>query len=203
MPLPRRHAKCSRIPEEGESGQPEESGNDSCPLLEDETSSDPRPQRMCDVRRIDNGLLRPKRSLGERIRGRKNRVVQRVLVACRLAEPSRDLTFRQVETNNRTAIEQLSTLRGGLFAHSQSAVSKCQAVCYQAPATTIGNCVCFLRCGLAGTRLGDGCLLLHRQLSSSPRRLARCSSQHCCGGAQDPGIRVCVRRKSLNRYSAC
>lgn len=105
----------------------EQLGNDSCPLLgEDErSSSNVQPHRIRDVRRIDNGAFSPKRSLVQRIQSRKNRFIQRVLVACRLADPSRDLAFKQAQASNHTAIETLTTIRRSLFAHSQSIVSKC------------------------------------------------------------------------------
>ncbi|KAG7391784.1 hypothetical protein PHYPSEUDO_003404 [Phytophthora pseudosyringae] len=122
----RRRATSTRIQEDCE-----EYGNDSCPLLGDEEgpSSNAKPQRILNVRRIDNGVLSPKRSLAQRIQSRKNRIIQRVLVACHLVDPSRDLTFKQAQTSNRTAIEQLTTIRSSLLDHSQSIVNLTTAIC--------------------------------------------------------------------------
>ncbi|ETL37552.1 hypothetical protein L916_10768 [Phytophthora nicotianae] len=117
------------IKEEGlQSG---EDRGDSCPLLsEDERpSSNVQRVRIRDVRRIDNGVLTSKRNLVQRIQSRKNRLVQRVLVACRLAGPSRDQTFKQNQTSNRTVIEQLVTIRSSLFEHSESVVNLSTAIC--------------------------------------------------------------------------
>ncbi|KUF89583.1 hypothetical protein AM588_10002276 [Phytophthora nicotianae] len=121
----RRRSNRGIIKEEGlQSG---EDRGDSCPLLsEDERpSSNVQRVRIRDVRRIDNGVLTSKRNLVQRIQSRKNRLVQRVLVACRLAGPSRDQTFKQNQTSNRTVIEQLVTIRSSLFEHSESVVTIC------------------------------------------------------------------------------
>ncbi|POM68198.1 Hypothetical protein PHPALM_15669 [Phytophthora palmivora] len=120
-----RQTNATTIPEEIE--QP---GNDSCPMLGEEENPDSniRPQRILNVRRIDNGALRSRRSLVQRIQSRKNRFIQRVLVVCRLAEPSRDLTFKQAQTSNRAAIDQLTTIRRSLFDHSQSVVNLSTAI---------------------------------------------------------------------------
>lgn len=50
-------------------------------------------------------------TLIDRIRMEKNRVVQRCLVACRLAEPSRDVFFRQKKQDFADAIEVLHETR--------------------------------------------------------------------------------------------
>lgn len=101
-------------------------GKDSCPLLgEDEMlNSEIQSERIRDVRRIDNGILRSKRSVAQRIRIHKNRFAQRILVACRLADRSIDQTFTQEKKNNDIAIERLTKIRGSLLAHSQSTVGK-------------------------------------------------------------------------------
>ncbi|CAI5746191.1 unnamed protein product [Peronospora destructor] len=108
-----------------------EGGTDSCPVLgEDEMpTNDVQPHRIRDVRRIDNGVLIPKRSLAQRIRSHKNRFVQRALVACHLADPSKDLMFKQEQTSNNVAIERLRTIRSSLFAHSQSIVRLSTTIC--------------------------------------------------------------------------
>ncbi|KAE8995959.1 hypothetical protein PR001_g19986 [Phytophthora rubi] len=104
----------------------QDDGSDSCPVLGDDEilSSNRGPQRIRDVRLIDNGVFTTNKSLAQRIRGRKNRFIQRVLVACHLAEPSRDVTFTQAQHSTKAAIDQLTAIRDGLFAHSQSIVSK-------------------------------------------------------------------------------
>lgn len=109
------------------SEQPREDASDSCPVLgeEDLLRSSTRPQRIREVRLVDNGVFTTKKSLAQRIRSRKNRFIQRVLVACHFAEPSRDVTFTQAQHSTKAAIDQLTAIRDGLFAHSQSIVSKC------------------------------------------------------------------------------
>ncbi|RQM16355.1 hypothetical protein DD237_003793 [Peronospora effusa] len=111
--------------------QDEEGGTDSCPVLgEDEMPiSDVQSHRIRDVRRIDNGVLIPKRSLAQRIRSYKNRFVQRALVACHLADLSKDLMFKQEQTSNIVTIERLRTIRSSLVAHSQSIVRLSTAIC--------------------------------------------------------------------------
>uniref|UniRef100_A0AAV1T225 Uncharacterized protein n=1 Tax=Peronospora matthiolae TaxID=2874970 RepID=A0AAV1T225_9STRA len=108
-------------------------GNDSCPLLGEEESpatTDVRCHQIRDVRRIDNGALGcTKRSLAQRIRSRKNRFVQHVLVACHLIDPSRDLMFKQELSSNKVAIEKLTTIRNSVFAYSESIVSLSTAIC--------------------------------------------------------------------------
>ncbi|TDH65151.1 hypothetical protein CCR75_000255 [Bremia lactucae] len=83
-----------------------ETRNDSCPLLgeHEELKCNVQPVRIQNVRRIDNGIYvhSPKESVVMRMQRRKNRIVQRVLVACRLADPSRDQTFEQAQKSNRT-----------------------------------------------------------------------------------------------------
>ncbi|KAL4096287.1 hypothetical protein PRIC1_009648 [Phytophthora ramorum] len=131
MLLSRRRASRPGIREESDSVRSGEAGNDSCPLLgeNDEESNSNQCQQIRDVRRIENGILSPKRSLTQRIRSRKNRFIQRALVACHFAKPSRDLTFSRAQTSNRAAIEHLTTIRSGLFAHSQSIVDLSMAIC--------------------------------------------------------------------------
>lgn len=50
-------------------------------------------------------------TLLDRMRMEKNRVVQRCLIACRLAEPSRDVFFRQKKQDFADAIEVLHETR--------------------------------------------------------------------------------------------
>ncbi|KAG6623349.1 uncharacterized protein IUM83_06331 [Phytophthora cinnamomi] len=91
--------------------------------------SSTHPKRIRDVRLIDNGVFVAKKSLAQRIRGRKNRLIQRVLVACHLAEPSRDVVFMQAQHSTKAATDQLTAIRNGLFAHSQSIVNLSVAIC--------------------------------------------------------------------------
>ncbi|RLN20587.1 hypothetical protein BBJ28_00018110 [Nothophytophthora sp. Chile5] len=123
MVFPRQRSRANSKRMEEESMEGEESDDGPCPFLS-EPRDDARPQQIRDVRCIDNGVPIRERSLAERVRGRKNRLVQRVLVVCRLAEPSRDLAFKQKQTDSSAAIEQLKAIRNGLFAHSQSIVRK-------------------------------------------------------------------------------
>ncbi|KAK1948521.1 hypothetical protein P3T76_000810 [Phytophthora citrophthora] len=113
-----------------ESAQSVDERDDSCPLLgdDDRPSSIVKPQRIRNVHVIDNGLVTPKRSFTQRIMGRKNRLIQRVLVACRLTEPSKDSTFKQVQMKIRTKIEQLTAIRTSLHDHSQSIVKLSTAI---------------------------------------------------------------------------
>ncbi|KAG3116044.1 hypothetical protein PI124_g5587 [Phytophthora idaei] len=131
MSLSTLHQRSNRTTIKEEDVRSQEDGSDSCPLLgeDDRTSSSIQPVRIRDVRRIDNGVITPKRSLVQRIQSRKNRLIQRVLVACRLADPSRDQTFKQTQTSNRTVIEQLAAIRSSLFDHSQSVVNLSAAIC--------------------------------------------------------------------------
>ncbi|KAG7394361.1 hypothetical protein PHYBOEH_005267 [Phytophthora boehmeriae] len=109
----------------------DEDAVDSCPLLGEEEASrnDNQTLRICDVRRVDNGAPGTKKNFVQRIRSRKNRLVQRVLVACRLAEPSRDLAFKSEQVGNKAVMEQLSAIRYSLVAHSQSIVNMSTALC--------------------------------------------------------------------------
>ena len=160
-------------------------GNDSCPLLGEEESpatTDVRSHQIRDVRRIDNGALSStKRSLAQRIRSRKNRFVQHVLVACHLIDPSGDLMFKQELSSNKVAIEKLTTIRNSVFAYSESIVSKCE---YRLPAGC--HLMSMLSVGDASARLVDRYLLLRRQLSTSSRWLTRRTSQRGGGRKQHP-----------------
>ncbi|KAE8999343.1 hypothetical protein PF005_g12139 [Phytophthora fragariae] len=123
--------RANRANNQADSEDFQEDGSDSCPVLGDDEmlSSNTRPQRIRDVRLIDNGVFTTKKTLAQRIRGRKNRLIQRVLVACHLAEPSRDVTFTQAQHSTKAAIDQLTAIRDGLFAHSQSIVNLSMAIC--------------------------------------------------------------------------
>ncbi|CAH0513939.1 unnamed protein product [Peronospora belbahrii] len=109
----------------------ENNETDSCPLLgEDEMPRNgAQPHRIRNVRRIDNGFLSPKRSLVQRICSRKNRFVQRVLVACRLADRSKDLMFKEEQRSTNIALERLTNIRSSFFANSQSIVGLSTAIC--------------------------------------------------------------------------
>ncbi|OWZ13107.1 hypothetical protein PHMEG_00013629 [Phytophthora megakarya] len=109
------------IPEE--SKHVEEYGNDSCPMLDEEENFE------SNVRRVDNSAVSSKKRLVQRIQSRKNRFVQRVLVACHLADPSKDMIFKQTQTSNRAVIEQLTAFRSSLSEHSQSILKLSTVVC--------------------------------------------------------------------------
>ena len=107
----------------------ERDGGGSCPLLGGDDmplSPDVPSHQIRDVRCIDNGALdsAKKRSLTQRIRSRKNRFVQHVLVTCRLVDPSRDLIFKQELSSSNVAIEKLTTIRNSVCAYSASLVGK-------------------------------------------------------------------------------
>ncbi|KAI9907693.1 hypothetical protein PsorP6_004598 [Peronosclerospora sorghi] len=105
----------------------EEEGRDTCPVLGEQEIPDTR-HGIRDVRRIDYSGSSPKRNFAQRIQSRKNRFIQRMLVACHLADPSRDLTFKQEQASNSLAIEKLIAIRRSIFAHSQCVVSKCRII---------------------------------------------------------------------------
>ncbi|KAL3673913.1 hypothetical protein V7S43_001600 [Phytophthora oleae] len=125
------HRRQNRGTIKEESDQPVDERDDSCPLLgdDDRPSSIVKPRRIRNVHVINNGLLTPKRSLAQRIMGRKNRLIQRVLVACRLTEAPKDSTFKQVQMKTHTTIEQLTAIRSSLHDHSQSIIKLSTAIC--------------------------------------------------------------------------
>ncbi|KAJ8528717.1 hypothetical protein ON010_g14614 [Phytophthora cinnamomi] len=125
-----RRRRANRTSIHAGSGHSQEDTSDSCPVLgEEDMLSSTHPKRIRDVRLIDNGVFVAKKSLAQRIRGRKNRLIQRVLVACHLAEPSRDVVFMQAQHSTKAATDQLTAIRNGLFAHSQSIVNLSVAIC--------------------------------------------------------------------------
>jgi hypothetical protein len=62
------------------------------------------------------------KSWADRVRDRKNRVVQRVLVCCRLAEASQDRFFEKKKQDNGDAIKRLRAVRKAVAAHAQRVV---------------------------------------------------------------------------------
>lgn len=72
---------------------------------------------------IDPGVTPAfQKSWADRVRDRKNRVVQRVLVCCRLAEASQDRFFEKKKQDNRDAIKRLRAVRKAVAAHAQRVV---------------------------------------------------------------------------------
>ncbi|CEG49753.1 uncharacterized protein PHALS_07500 [Plasmopara halstedii] len=118
------HLQTNRIYSRKRSVQSVENYNDSCPLLEaDERHiSHLQSEHIQDVRHIDDGVLYAKKSFIKRIQSHKNRLMQRFLVACRLADPPRDQLFNKTQASNRLEMKQLLRIRNSLHNHSQSVV---------------------------------------------------------------------------------
>uniref|UniRef100_M4B1N1 Uncharacterized protein n=1 Tax=Hyaloperonospora arabidopsidis (strain Emoy2) TaxID=559515 RepID=M4B1N1_HYAAE len=166
-------------------------GNDSCPLLGEEESpatTDVRSHQIRDVRRIDNGALSStKRSLAQRIRSRKNRFVQHVLVACHLIDPSRDLMFKQELSSNKVAIEKLTTIRNSVFAYSESIVSLSTAICCFA-----GN----------SARLRDGSQDALANVAVEGSNILECSLVFSVRCFSDPPVKRLMRTVRANRIKS-
>lgn len=84
-------------------------------------------------------------SLMDRIRMEKNRVVQRCLVACRLAEPSKDMFFKQKKSDFAAEIERLQVSKQTIqqfSSHVQSKSANCN-VCGLLSLTGILNAIAY------------------------------------------------------------
>lgn len=69
--------------------------------------------------RLDSGPPSFQKTWVDRVRDKKNRAVQRVLVCCRLATASKDTFFKLKKKENHAAIKRLRAIRKGVVQHTE------------------------------------------------------------------------------------